>query len=645
MNKGFAYILILFLFPELYAQRNADSLRTLIAIEKNPSLKAGLLIRLADGYRYSSPDSSALYARQASAIYLSQQDSVGLSKSDILICYYQYNTGKPDSALLMAQQYIDWLQTQPSQLSQLGLYYSFSGVCCMKLDRKKEALNRFYKALNYAEKSGDNMTRLKAYVNIGWAMMELNQFEEAIHNFRTAIDFTREKKLPENFSGVALSNMASCFGSLNQSDSAFKYARLSIQSARTAGDIITEANGLFILGNAQVKKGQLTEALSSYLQAQPLREKVGDPFFIVADQAEISSLYAKLGNTKEGILIGEKALKLARENKITAKLPMIYSSLATNYETANDFAKATAYYKLINDLKDSMYADANPQAIAEMRTKYETEKQDRLIEQQNNKLKMQNYLFAGIAGFLLLSSLLLLSWYKRNKLRQETAMKTELMRQQETAIRAVMEAEENERQRIAKDLHDGVGQMMSAAKMNLSAFESELQFNNEEQRKSFEKVIHLVDESCREVRAVSHIMMPNALLKNNLGDAIREFTSKLNQKNLRVAVYTEGLDQRLDSNIETMLYRVVQECVNNTIKHAGASTLDISLIRDKDGISGTIEDNGKGFDATDPDKLNGIGIKNISSRVDYIKGTVDFDSAPGRGTVVALHIPLKEFGV
>jgi len=149
-----------------------------------------------------------------------------------------------------------------------------------------------------------------------------------------------------------------------------------------------------------------------------------------------------------------------------------------------------------------------------------------------------------------------------------------------------------------------------------------------------------VDESGLEVRTVSHVMMPNTFLKNNLGDAIREVTGTLNQKDLRVVVYTEGLDQRLDSNIETMLYRVVQECVNNTIKHASASTLDISLIRDKDGISGTIEDNGKGFDATDSEKLKGIGIKNISSRIEYLKGTVDFDSAPGRGTVVALHIPL-----
>ena len=140
------------------------------------------------------------------------------------------------------------------------------------------------------------------------------------------------------------------------------------------------------------------------------------------------------------------------------------------------------------------------------------------------------------------------------------------MKQQELATKAVLEAEENERQRIAKDLHDGVGQMMSAAKMNLSAFESEIKFADTEQQLSFEKIIQLVDESCAEVRSVSHNMMPNALLKNSLASAVREFINKLDQKTLKVHLYTEGLDERLDSNIETVLYRVIQECVNNVDK-------------------------------------------------------------------------------
>jgi len=100
------------------------------------------------------------------------------------------------------------------------------------------------------------------------------------------------------------------------------------------------------------------------------------------------------------------------------------------------------------------------------------------------------------------------------------------------------------------------------------------------------------------------------------------------------------LKDRLDSDVETVLYRVIQECVNNVIKHSGANKLDISLIKDADGVSVTVDDNGLGFETTNKKKFEGIGLKNISSRVNFLKGTVDFDSAPGRGTLVAIHVPI-----
>ena len=150
----------------------------------------------------------------------------------------------------------------------------------------------------------------------------------------------------------------------------------------------------------------------------------------------------------------------------------------------------------------------------------------------------------------------------------------------------------------------------------------------------------LIDESCREVRTVSHVMMPNALLRNHLDGAIREFVNRIHPRTLQVQVHTEGLDTKLHSDVETVLYRVIQECVHNALKHAGATRLDISLIRDRDGISGTIEDNGKGFNPETLTGADGIGLKNIRTRIEYLKGTVDFDSAPGRGTLIALHVPL-----
>lgn len=213
------------------------------------------------------------------------------------------------------------------------------------------------------------------------------------------------------------------------------------------------------------------------------------------------------------------------------------------------------------------------------------------------------------------------------------------MKQQDLATKAIINAEENERKRIAADLHDGVGQIMSAAKMNLSAFENEITFKDDAQKIYFDKLIGLVDESCKEIRSVSHQMMPNALLKNGLASAVKEFIDKIDNRIIKINLYTEGLNERLDGNTETVLYRIIQECVNNVIKHSGANNLDISLIKDNDGISATVEDNGRGFDTMDRQKTEGIGLKNIRSRVEFLKGTVDFDSSPGKGTLVAIHVP------
>jgi signal transduction histidine kinase len=134
-------------------------------------------------------------------------------------------------------------------------------------------------------------------------------------------------------------------------------------------------------------------------------------------------------------------------------------------------------------------------------------------------------------------------------------------------------------------------------------------------------------------------MMPNMLLKSGLGKAVADFIDKIDQRILKVQLHTEGLNERIEEHIEIVLYRVLQECVNNVIKHSAATQLDISLIKDKDGTSVTIEDNGKGFDTGQLSKEAGMGLTNMKARVEFLNGTIDFDSSPGNGTLVAIHIP------
>ncbi|HRI22766.1 MAG TPA: sensor histidine kinase, partial [Panacibacter sp.] len=306
-----------------------------------------------------------------------------------------------------------------------------------------------------------------------------------------------------------------------------------------------------------------------------------------------------------------------------------------------DYKKSLEYLQKASAYKDSVYKTETSKQVEALSARYETAEKEKQIQQQNFQIRQRNYWITGILGLLLLGSLLAYSYYRRFQLKQQARLQTEILNQQEIATKAVIEAEEKERKRIAGDLHDGVGQLMSAARMNLSAIQGSLPFVSQEQKNNFEKVVNLIDESCNEVRIVSHNMMPNALLKSGLASAIREFIDKIDAHIIKVNLHAEGLGERIDTNIETVLYRVIQECVNNVIKHAKATQLDISLIKDHEGISATVEDNGSGFNSKDTAHFEGIGLKNIQSRIDYLKGTVEWDSSPGNGTVVAIHVPVK----
>ncbi|MEP6847058.1 MAG: histidine kinase, partial [Panacibacter sp.] len=268
-----------------------------------------------------------------------------------------------------------------------------------------------------------------------------------------------------------------------------------------------------------------------------------------------------------------------------------------------DYAGGLKYFEQYDSIRNVLQENEQFAAVAEAEEKYQSAKKEKQIQQQQFEIKQRNYWIIGISVLLLLGGLLGYSYYRRYRLKQQAHLHHEIIKQKDLATRAVIEAEERERKRIASELHDGVGQMMSAAKMNLSAIKSNLSFISGDQEHNFDKIVGLIDESCQEVRTVSHNMMPNALLKAGLAAAVREFIDKIDEHLIKINLYTEGLNQRIDSNIETVLYRVVQECVNNVIKHAGANHLDISLIKDADGISATIEDNGKGFEISGTQNL------------------------------------------
>jgi signal transduction histidine kinase len=224
---------------------------------------------------------------------------------------------------------------------------------------------------------------------------------------------------------------------------------------------------------------------------------------------------------------------------------------------------------------------------------------------------------------------------------QQLSLQQIVIDQKRKTMDAVMQAEENERKRIAADLHDSVAQKMFAAKSNLEVFEGYLLSLNHEQRHVYNNIFSLVDDSCMEVRSLSHSMMPQAFFKSGLTDAVKKFIDQIDSNNLRISLTVKGDPESLNKNTQIMIYRIIQECLQNIIKHAKADKVDISIIKNNDGIHIVIADNGIGFNVDTPAATEGVGLKNIKYRVDFLNGQLDIKSGFGKGTAVDLYVPLQ----
>jgi len=591
-------LLSAFVVKTLAQNKTFDSLEALVKTAKQDSITFKAYQGLASSFSIKNFDSNLYYARQGLAFAFGRKDALQAGIFNNHIGAAWYFKGTFDSAAFYYYKSASLLQ-KINALPNLAATYNNLAKLYRKTGDYPRALSFYNKAITIYENMKDYDNLSSMYNEEGVVYEYQTRFADALANYNTALEL---KKRLKDSAGIA-------------------YA-------------------LSFIAGVYNQQSTYSQAKDFALQALSIRQRIKDSFPIALSYSDLGDIYQSLGDyakSKESYIASNDYIR-------TMHYPdFLSSNLKQLSEVANkqqDYKAAFEYYKQYSSLKDSVFRIQSAKQVEELSDKYETAEKEETIQQQKFQISKRNYYIAGILLVLLLGSLLGYSAYRRYRLKQQAKLQAEILHQQDLAAKAVITAEETERVRIAGELHDGIGQMMSAAKMNLSSIEDEIPFISEEQKNRFDKVVALIDESCNEVRAVSHNMMPNALLKTGLAMAVREFIDKIDKKVIYISLHAEGLNEKIDANVETVLYRVIQECVNNVIKHSGANRLDIALIRDTEGISATIEDNGRGFDAARAKDFEGIGLKNIKSRVAYLKGTVEWDSAEGRGTLVAVHVPV-----
>ncbi|HPR26291.1 tetratricopeptide repeat protein [Lentimicrobium sp.] len=515
------------------------------------------------------------------------------------------------------------------------------GMVCQSRGDYKKAISVYLDALRIFEKLKDLKGIGNAYNNIGLVYFDLQQYRQALDYHNKALSI-REKTGDKYGIGASLTNLGLAWSNLKDDDKALNYYERSLKIKEEIGD----KYGLAILLNNMAiiyqDKNKLDDALNMYAKSENYHRQIGDLHGLIYTFINTATVLNRLGKFDRSATVLDSAMYYAREVKSLSRMAKVLEAYSYYYGKTGNYQKAWRTMLSLDSIKDSLYSGDMRKDIAELKTRYEIEKNEHeiaFLNQQNEmknlqlqtaRIRQRNSLL--IAGFILLVVLSGMAfWLVKSRYKTKMRLEHEKRLIQKEAFSAIVNAEENERKRIAMELHDGLGQLLSAAKLNISVLEDT---NSEEDRLAVDNAENLIDQAIADLRNISHNLMPSALIRLGLIPAIHDMADKINSgRKVVVKITSEGFESRLPGNLEIAIYRVIQESVNNILKHAGAGNIFINLRYGGESLDLSIEDDGKGM--PEPSTSNsgkGIGWDDIRSRVSLFNGRMNLYSEPGKGT-------------
>ncbi|MBI1768499.1 MAG: hypothetical protein HYR67_09005 [Bacteroidetes bacterium] len=503
------------------------------------------------------------------------------------------------------------------------------------------------------EKSADPNIQLLCiypYLLAGDVLIKLRQDEKAFEYYQAA--YKKALTASENwYIKNPIQKMADHFLSKNKFEKAkhlYDTIILIDRDAPSHEPILYSYEGL---GRVAMKQNEFKNAIRLFRQALTYARYQ----HLSIDE---ENLYTQLG----AALLADKQIDSARyylnqaisgstRNKSYNNLSRSYFYLSSLQEQQKDFQNAMLSYQLHKSYEDSILSIEKIRAVNHLEVLYQTRhKEEEIVSLQKAHLEKdfeirRRNIYISIAFGLVLALaaiVLLLRHNFQNKQRlQSERVKQMEQQQQVVSLQSMINGQETERARIAKDLHDGLGGLFSTVKMYFSSLKHDApELNHNE---LFQKSFELVDTASLEVRRIAHNMMPEVLMKLGLVDAVKDLCDNISAgKLLKVSLEAHGMSKRLNDSTEIMLFRIVQELLNNVIKHAHATEAIIQFIKENSRLSVIVEDNGQGFNTKEADLLKHAGIATIQSRVNYLNGKMTIDSQKNVGTTVMMDFLIHE---
>jgi signal transduction histidine kinase len=497
----------------------------------------------------------------------------------------------------------------------------------VRIGKYKEGLELYYEVLRLSEKRKNQEYVCAAWNGIGWVHMETAKYEEAITYFRKVMGLLNDT-IYNGRPNVIYSNLASCYCTIGQNDSALKYILKVEKNVREVESLQLLANALAIKSDIMKAMGRTEEVAVCLKEMVEIRRKIGDVFYIISDMFVLAQYYAENDQCDKGIEVCYEALALIDKYNIRVKEMIIREALALNYRACGDYKKYADELQLLMNLKDSINKVASTEALAEVESKYELQKKEEQIEKQQLMITNRNYLMFGSFA-LLLMALFIGFQYFRNYKRQSSIQ----------GLLAVSEAREEERTRIAAELHDNIGTQLGFISRKIDMFKNK----SSAELGADVRVLEEISNASR--RTIGDLRETIWALKKEQVD-FRELADRLK---LLARRQFEGLnDVRVNSseilNSSVVLspldslnvFRIIQEAVYNAFAHASATEINLSFFTGESGdwkIS--VMDNGTGFDV-DKQYENHYGLENMRQRAKESALKVVIESG-NKGTVITLQ--------
>jgi two-component system, NarL family, sensor kinase len=651
-----------------------------------------LLIDWADSLRYQAIDLDKAHIVFLEVLTLSKQlNHHRESEIRRKLAYNLASRDKLDSALLAYNELFDFCLNH-KDYEGLAEAYNSAGTAFSNKGRYPEAESFIIEAIDIADKH-------KLYINQCKYLRILSEHYDAIGKRLESIE-TAEKTLAlakriKNPKEIALANMqlGNVFmtsGEYNRAKNFFTvYQNYSIEYR----DTLFLARSNVNLGNVYYHEDKRDSALFHYLAAIKLFDYLGKKSYTTSARYNAASIYYLLDSIpqflkyldeadnlfksssnfggmldvmyaraeylrnqkkyREAVNLSKEAIQLCLKTENLQLRLEFYDGLAISYQHLDILDSALLFNKAYIALHDSIYTNDLQAGLisADMVQRHnvaELEERIRLLDLLN---KRRLYIMWGLGLLALLILIIAVIGikslqHKRNlaetrlKLHEQKIEKL-LSDQELKSINAMMEGQDKERKRIAQDLHDRLGSMLSTVKHHFSAMETKITELRDQNMEQYNTAITLLDDAVREVRHISHDMLSGTLVKFGLSAALQDLKNSIEVPGkLTVELNLFGLDHRLDNEVEIAVYRIIQELVGNSLKHANASEMTIQLTLSDDNLNVMVEDNGRGFDTKNLTS-DGIGLKNIYDRIKRLNGTYHLDAAVGRGTTFVIDIPVN----